>query len=159
MMETKDIQELVKVFDQSSIDELAYKTDNTSITLKKIKQEVQPSGTEATNNILPQPVLETKDSPKELSLESKTVSPTNRENYHEILSPMVGTVYISASPEADPYVKVGTKVSEKTIVCIVEAMKLFNEIEAEVAGEIIEILVEDGQLVEYGQPLFLVNIK
>ncbi|RKI99464.1 biotin/lipoyl-binding protein, partial [Butyricicoccus sp. 1XD8-22] len=61
------------------------------------------------------------------------------------------------SPDAPPYVKVGDKVSDETIVCIVEAMKLFNEIEAEVKGEIVEILVKDGQLVEYGQPLFLVK--
>ena len=70
---------------------------------------------------------------------------------------MVGTFYHSPSPDVDPYVKVGSKVSKDSIVCIVEAMKLFNEIEAEVNGEIVEILVKNGQLVEYGQPLFLVK--
>ena len=70
---------------------------------------------------------------------------------------MVGTFYQSPSPEEDAYVAVGTKVSVDQVVCIVEAMKLFNEIEAEVDGEIAEILVKDGQLVEYGQPLFLVK--
>ncbi|PMS28862.1 acetyl-CoA carboxylase, biotin carboxyl carrier protein, partial [Trinickia symbiotica] len=65
--------------------------------------------------------------------------------------------YKSPSPEADPYVKVGDKVKNDSIVCILEAMKLFNEIQAEVSGEIIEILAEDGQLVEYGQPLFKVK--
>lgn len=70
---------------------------------------------------------------------------------------MVGTFYASPSPDADVYVKVGSKVSSDSVVCIVEAMKLFNEIEAEVNGEIVEILVKDGQLVEYGQPLFLVK--
>ncbi len=78
-------------------------------------------------------------------------------NLHKITSPMVGTFYQSPSPDQDVYVKVGSKVSEGSIVCIVEAMKLFNEIEAEVNGEIVEILVKDGQLVEYGQPLFLVK--
>ena len=76
---------------------------------------------------------------------------------HKITSPMVGTFYQSPSPDVDAYVKVGSKVSKDSIVCIVEAMKLFNEIEAEVNGEIVEILVKDGQLVEYGQPLFLVK--
>ena len=72
---------------------------------------------------------------------------------------MVGTFYQAPSPESDPYVKVGTHIEPDTIVCIVEAMKLFNEIEADVEGEIVEVLVEDGQLVEYGQPLFLVKTK
>lgn len=80
-------------------------------------------------------------------------------NFHKITSPMVGTFYASSSPEADPYVTVGSKVTESSVVCIVEAMKLFNEIEAEVKGEIVEVLVENGQLVEYGQPLFLVKAE
>ena len=70
---------------------------------------------------------------------------------------MVGTFYASPSPDADAYVKAGDKVTGDSIVCIVEAMKLFNEIEAEVNGEIVEVLVKDGELVEYGQPLFLVK--
>ena len=70
---------------------------------------------------------------------------------------MVGTFYQSSSPDSPAYVEVGSKVTADSIVCIVEAMKLFNEIEAEVTGEIVEILVKDGQLVEYGQPLFLVK--
>lgn len=85
------------------------------------------------------------------------VSEPAQENLHKITSPMVGTFYQSPSPDADIYVKVGSKVSKDSVVCIVEAMKLFNEIEAEVNGEIVEILVKDGQLVEYGQPLFLVK--
>ncbi len=70
---------------------------------------------------------------------------------------MVGTFYSSPNPESPAFVKVGDQVGEESIVCIVEAMKLFNEIEAEVTGEIVEILVENGELVEYGQPLFLVK--
>jgi acetyl-CoA carboxylase biotin carboxyl carrier protein len=77
---------------------------------------------------------------------------------HKIVSPMVGTFYKAPAPDAPPYVKVGDRVEEKTIVCIVEAMKLMNEIEADVRGEIVEVLVENGQLVEYGQPLFLVKV-
>lgn len=70
---------------------------------------------------------------------------------------MVGTFYASPSPDEDPYVKTGDRVEGNSVVCIVEAMKLFNEIEAEVNGEIVEILVEDGELVEYGQPLFRIK--
>jgi acetyl-CoA carboxylase biotin carboxyl carrier protein len=70
---------------------------------------------------------------------------------------MVGTFYAAPSPDADAYVRAGSKVSKDSIVCIVEAMKLFNEIEAEVNGEIVEVLAKNGQLVEFGQPLFLVK--
>lgn len=75
----------------------------------------------------------------------------------EIISPMVGTFYLSPSPDSDPFVTVGSRVSADTVVCIVEAMKIFNEIESEVAGEIVECLVDSGQPVEHGQPLFRVR--
>ena len=71
-----------------------------------------------------------------------------------IKSPMVGTFYASASPESSPFAEIGTKVTESTVVCIIEAMKIMNEIQAEAKGTIVEILVENGQPVEYGQPLF-----
>jgi acetyl-CoA carboxylase biotin carboxyl carrier protein len=73
---------------------------------------------------------------------------------HKITSPIVGTFYSSPSPDKEPYVKVGSKVSSETTVCIVEAMKLMNEIQAEVSGEVVKIYAENGQPVEYGQPLF-----
>ncbi|GMA55854.1 hypothetical protein GCM10025858_03570 [Alicyclobacillus sacchari] len=76
---------------------------------------------------------------------------------HVITSPMVGTFYRAPSPESAPFVEVGAQVTSKTVVCIIEAMKLMNEIEAEVSGEVIEVLAENGQLVEYGQPLFKVR--
>ncbi|MDB4868205.1 MAG: accB, partial [Cohnella sp.] len=76
---------------------------------------------------------------------------------HRITSPMVGTFYHSPSPDAAPFVNVGDRVSDKSVVCILEAMKLMNPLEAEVKGQIVEILVENGQLVEFGQPLFLVK--
>ena len=75
----------------------------------------------------------------------------------EITAPMVGTFYGAPDPKAEPFVKVGSKVTPNTVVCILEAMKLFSEIEAEVEGEITEILVKDGEFVEFGQPLFKVK--
>ncbi len=77
--------------------------------------------------------------------------------YIEIKSPMIGTFYRSASPEKPVYVSVGDKIDKSSVVCIIEAMKLFNEIEAEVSGTIVKVLVEDSQPVEYDQPLFLVD--
>jgi acetyl-CoA carboxylase biotin carboxyl carrier protein len=101
-----------------------------------------------------------KEEPKEEKLqevkEDKQDEDSNNAAY-EIVSPMVGTFYAAPTPESDPYVAKGTTVENATVVCIVEAMKLFNEIEAEVSGEIVEVLAEDGELVEYGQPLFRVN--
>src|SRR5699024_418572 len=91
--------------------------------------------------------------------QTETATESTADYDHEIVSPMVGTLYSAPSPESDAYVKAGSKVETDTVVCIVEAMKLFNEIEAEVTGEIVEILVEDGELVEYGQPLFRVKTK
>ena len=75
----------------------------------------------------------------------------------EIVSPMVGTFYTSPSPDSDPFIEIGSRVTSETVVCIVEAMKIFNEIEAEVAGEIVECLVESGQPVEHGQALYRVR--
>nr|WP_306301178.1 acetyl-CoA carboxylase biotin carboxyl carrier protein [Thalassobacillus sp. C254] len=88
---------------------------------------------------------------------NEAASKHNDDSLKKITSPMVGTFYEAPNPESDPYVKEGDKVSPDTVVCIVEAMKLMNELEAEVSGEIVEVLVENGELVEYGQPLFLVK--
>jgi acetyl-CoA carboxylase biotin carboxyl carrier protein len=75
----------------------------------------------------------------------------------EIKAPMVGTFYATPSPDSDPYVEVGAHVTEQTVVCIVEAMKVMNEIKAEIEGTVAEILVTSGQAVEYGQPLFRIK--
>ena len=76
------------------------------------------------------------------------------QNLHIITSPIVGTFYRSASPTAEPFVKIGASVEPQSVVCIIEAMKLMNEIQAEASGEVVKIYVENGQPVEYGQPLF-----
>jgi acetyl-CoA carboxylase biotin carboxyl carrier protein len=81
----------------------------------------------------------------------------DRANLTEVPSPMVGTYYRASSPDAEPFVEVGDKIEAETVVCIIEAMKVMNEIKAEVAGEIVEILVQNGEAVEFGQPIFLVR--
>ncbi len=91
--------------------------------------------------------------------ESKTAVSGSTNNYIEIKSPMVGTFYRSSSPDKPPFIKVGDSVDEGSVVCIVEAMKLFNEIESEVKGTIVKVMVEDAQPVEYDQVLFLVDPK
>jgi acetyl-CoA carboxylase biotin carboxyl carrier protein len=79
------------------------------------------------------------------------------DKHHEVKSPIVGTFYRAPAPDADPYIEVGQIVQPKTVLCIIEAMKLMNEIESDVAGRIVKILVENGQPVEYNQPLFLIE--
>lgn len=78
-------------------------------------------------------------------------------NVKEVTSPMVGTFYTASSPDSEPFVKVGTKVNADSTVCIIEAMKVMNEIKAEISGEIVELLVENGTAVQYGEPLFRVK--
>ncbi|WP_099158469.1 acetyl-CoA carboxylase biotin carboxyl carrier protein [Virgibacillus ndiopensis] len=166
MLKVQEIRELIKLIDQSSIDEFTYETNGTTVSMKKTSEDI---------GVKPITRVETVEQPVEISkteepkvsesvevTKSEAVEPEQQSvvDYdYEIESPMVGTLYTAASPEADSYVQKGSKVQKDTVVCIVEAMKLFNEIEAEVNGEIVEILVEDGELVEYGQPLFRVKTK
>lgn len=91
-------------------------------------------------------------------LPDKTAEPPAAENLHTIKSPIVGTFYRAPSQESEPFVKVGDHVDSDTVVCIVEAMKLMNEIQAEVSGQVVKIFVENKQPVEYGQPLFGIRV-
>ena len=158
MLKIQEIREIIKLVDQSSVDEFTYEHEGSKIKLKKnavqqvqAVQEVREPAVQA----IQQAPAAAAPAPKQEAPAAE--APANQSNLHTITSPMVGTFYQSSSPESGAYVKLGSKVDENSVVCIVEAMKLFNEIEAEVKGEIAEILVKDGQLVEYGQPLFLVK--
>lgn len=167
MFKVQELREIIKLVDGSSIDEFVYENDGAKIKLKKNngvltevvvpKKEVVVTSTPVVEQA---PVQEVQAAPKAVEqpvAEEKAAPVVVDASLHKVTSPMVGTFYQSPSPDAAPYVKVGDKVGEESIVCIVEAMKLFNEIEAEIKGEIVEVLVKDGQLVEYGQPLFLVK--
>ena len=167
MLKIQEIREIIKLIDQSSIEKFSYEVEGTKLVLKKGKgqQEAAPVVESAPSSktiaAFPAPVLVETSAP---ATEAAPTAPIIEEAVqnpllHEITSPMVGTFYSASSPEVDAYVQSGDKVTGESIVCIVEAMKLFNEIEAEVSGEIVEILAKDGQLVEYGQPLFLVKTK
>lgn len=161
-MKIQEIRELIKLIDQSSIDEFSFENDGSKIKLKKHNgfTTVVNQPTVIEKHAPATPVFEAlaqTNAPKTTPVAEVAQAKIEDANLHKIVSPMVGTFYASPNPESGPYVKVGDKVKLDGVVCIVEAMKLFNEIEAEVSGEIVEILVEDGQLVEYGQPLFLVK--
>ncbi|MBN8208217.1 acetyl-CoA carboxylase biotin carboxyl carrier protein [Bacillus sp. NTK071] len=160
MLKVQEIRELIKLIDQSSIDEFEYENDGSKIVMKKNEvQYAQAPVEQPTQQPVAKEVPEPAKSPVATPEQPKEEATNTQadESLHKIESPMVGTFYARPNPDTDVYVKTGEKVSENSVVCIIEAMKLFNEIEAEVNGEIVEMLVEDGQLVEYGQPLFLVK--
>ncbi|MFP7297702.1 acetyl-CoA carboxylase biotin carboxyl carrier protein [Neobacillus niacini] len=169
MLKVQEIRELIKLVDQSSIDEFVYENEGSKIKMKKntgtttvttvpapqaavqAAPVIQPIAPAALASAAPVQEIKPDAAVQNASTETDTSS------LHKITSPMVGTFYASPTPDADAYVKAGSAVTKDSIVCIVEAMKLFNEIEAEVNGEIVEVLAKNGQLVEYGQPLFLVK--
>ncbi len=154
----KEVKELIKMLDETDISELTLESEGVKVSIRK--------GTNlfaAANNAVPVVASAPAASPavqeaaKATTAPLQTLAPVRGENVVEITAPMVGTFYSSPAPDAAPFVKNGDTVTPGQTVCIVEAMKLMNEIEAEVTGRIVDILVENGQPVEYGQPLFLVE--
>jgi acetyl-CoA carboxylase biotin carboxyl carrier protein len=158
-MKIQEVRELIRLIDQSNIDEFEYEYNGAVVKMKKnnegviVKREIA----QVESNQLVEPMAPIIESVSVQEVVKEEVAKIDDANLVKVTSPMVGTFYASPTPDADPYVSIGNKVSANTVVCIVEAMKLFNEIEAEVDGEIVEVLVKNGQLVEYGQPLFLVK--
>ena len=156
-MNFKEIKELIEILDQSNLTEINIEDNKGSVVnLKKEKETeiITPQVAQQPAPSIAQPqVAQSAPQVSEDTQSQEVVA----DNYETINAPMVGTFYKSPSPEEGAYVQVGDKVSNDTTVCILEAMKLFNEIQAEISGEIVEILVEDGQMVEYGQPLFKVK--
>jgi len=166
MFKLSEIKELIKLLDQtSSVHELEIESEGMKLAIRKPhRPEADGTAVPATPYAYPftpahqplspqqtyQPVSEAQAAPQPSS--SPAEGPL-----HKIVSPMVGTFYSAASPELPSFVNVGDRVHEKSTVCIIEAMKLMNELEAEIKGEIVSVLAENGQLVEYGQPLFLVK--
>ncbi|MDM5315957.1 acetyl-CoA carboxylase biotin carboxyl carrier protein [Fictibacillus sp. b24] len=167
MLKIQEIRELIKLIDKSSINEFKYENDGSKIVLKKNdgtavayhaeEAQAQPVVTQAPPAREQVPAAEPAKENTEVKQETKTAD--DDANLHKVVSPMVGTFYAASSPDEEAFVKPGDQVSKDSIVCIIEAMKLFNEIESEVNGEIVKVLVENGQLVEYGQPLFLVKAE
>ncbi|MEC0303965.1 acetyl-CoA carboxylase biotin carboxyl carrier protein [Terribacillus saccharophilus] len=156
MLKLEELKELITLIDQSSIDEFDYETEGEKVSLRKNKEVVQvaaaPAPVQAAVNAPQAPVSAVQPEPAAQAPEAAA------KNYdYEITSLMVGTFYSKPNPDSDDFVSVGERVDKDTVVCIVEAMKLFNEITADVSGEIVEVLVENGELVEYGQPLFRVK--
>lgn len=155
-MDFKQIQELIKMVNKSNIGELTIEQKDFRVTIKQKEDKVSqvmaaPSQTIPIVTTVPQPATNS------VSSEKPKVSEPPAENLVTIKSPMIGTFYRKSAPDKPNLVEVGNEVTPGKIVCIIEAMKLFNEIESEVKGKIVKVLVEDASPVEYDQPLFLVE--
>ena len=146
-MKIQDIKTLAEIMNQNGLNSMRIDDGQFKIELEK-----QPAPAAASVPVMapiaPIPAAQAPAAPV------MTESPVDFNNLKEIKSPMVGMFYSAPSPDADPFVKVGSKVKKGDVLCIIEAMKLLNEITSDVDGEIVDICVNNGEVVEYGQPLF-----
>ncbi len=145
-MDEKKLKNLIKILDESDLSEITVEEDGVRMTVRKGPLTIIEPGNEA----------RVATSGQETAGAAKATAEEKKEHEgHVIASPMVGTLYLAPAPGQDLYVELGDEVDKGQTVCIIEAMKIMNEITAEVPGRITKILVEDGSAVEFGQPLFL----
>ena len=165
-MDFKEIQELIRMVNKNNIAELTIENQDFRIKIKTTYSSpvmmqapvMMPTVQQpVTQQLQQQPVAMEKTTAKTEEKEERKETQTG--NQITIKSPIVGTFYRSNGPDKDPFVKVGDDISVGSVICIIEAMKLFNEIESEYSGRIVKILVEDATPVEYDQPLFLIEPK
>jgi acetyl-CoA carboxylase biotin carboxyl carrier protein len=163
-MDLNYVKKLVKLLSDSEIDELEIEEEGKKIRLaKRANHRIDVSQDAAGRSLpaagvasFPVPAAQAQSGPP-LSVAPSTSPAAPQPGLHEIKSPIVGTFYRAPAPDAEPFVQVGSMISPGTVLCIVEAMKLMNEIEADVSGKIVKLMVENGSPVEYDQTLFLVE--
>lgn len=157
-MDLKDIRAIVEMMKRADLTEFELEEEGLKLRLAREGREVSPAYAPSTPppsyTVPPMPAMPASGSAGEAA---GATPPAPREEGELIKSPMVGTFYRAPSPEAGPFVQVGDKVQPESALCIIEAMKVMNEIQAETSGIIAEVLVENGQSVEYGQPLFRIR--
>lgn len=153
-MDLKEIRQLVKLVETSEISELEIEQKDNKIRI--VKNGIAQGAAQVVQTALPAVAAAPATAPAGGQTETPA-APQKADNTIEVRSPMVGTFYRAASPDSDPYTDTGKTIKAGDVLCIVEAMKLMNEIESEVSGKVVEILVENGQPVEYNQVLFLIE--
>ncbi|MGE5559261.1 MAG: acetyl-CoA carboxylase biotin carboxyl carrier protein [Bacillota bacterium] len=159
-MNFKEIKDLIKLLENTDITELSWENEGNKLTLKKGVAHMQPV-LQTAPAYYPQPVhaplnsIPGESSPEAVGGDKSKIEDDDR--FTTVYAPMVGTFYRAPSPDAEPYVQIGQIVEIGQVLCIIEAMKLMNEIENEVRGKIVKILVENAQPVEYGQALFVIE--
>lgn len=147
-MNLKEVKQLIDLMNENNLGELEIERDGLKIRLKKEGEKIKKE--EIVTAVSPAKPSE--------STEIKEEELLKKEGFFEIRSPMVGTFYQASSPNAEAFVETGQEIEEDQVVCIIEAMKLMNEIKSEVKGKIVEILVKNGEAVEFDQPLFRIKI-
>ncbi|MCK5775170.1 MAG: acetyl-CoA carboxylase biotin carboxyl carrier protein [Bacteroidales bacterium] len=162
-MDLKEIQNLIRFVAKSGASEVALEMDDVKITIKTgsdaapettIVQQIPMGGQMMPQQLAPALAAPVAVAPAGTSTQSED---NDDSKYIAIKSPIIGTFYRKPSPDKDVFVKIGDEISSGSVVCVIEAMKLFNEIESEVSGKIVKVLVDDNSPVEYDQPLFLVD--
>ncbi|MFK7680707.1 acetyl-CoA carboxylase biotin carboxyl carrier protein [Priestia megaterium] len=151
MINVRELQEVVSLMNESGIQKLHIEHEGTKVVIDKAGIPLEDTAvTEVKTD-------EVKAEATEQAPQDSMSVNAAENNEKQILSPMVGTFYAKPEADADPFVQVGQTVERKDVVCVIEAMKLFNEVDAGIEGEVLEILVKDGDVVEFGQPLFTVK--
>ena len=160
-MDIKEIQSLIKFVAKSGASEVKLEMEDVKITIKTGSSKTETTIVQAAPiAAAPQPVVAAAPAQEAPAPAQPAAAPSNEEDnskYVTIKSPIIGTLYRKPSPDKPTFVEVGQEINEGDVLCVVEAMKLFNEIESEVRGKIVKILVDDSTPVEFDQPLFLVD--
>ena len=156
-MDIKQIQDLIKFVSKSGVNEVAIEEKDFKITIKTNQEPTYVTATVPSPVALPAVAPVAAAAPVAATPSAPVATAAEGSNLITIKSPMIGTFYRAAGPEKPLFANVGDEIAPGKVLCIVEAMKLFNEIESEVSGKIVKILVNDAQPVEYDQPLFLVD--
>ena len=155
IFDVRKIRRLVELMQEHDLSEIDLRQGETRVKLRR-GEEVVVAG-QPVRPVAPAAVAAAPDPARAAATAAE--APPKEDNFVLIKSPMVGTFYAAPDPDSPPYVKVGDHVGPETTICIVEAMKVFNQIPAEISGRIVAVLVENGQPVEFGQPLFKVDTK
>ncbi len=153
-MDLKELKQLISLMNENELIELELEEEGKKVRLRKAAPVAEHSGLPLVQGpivVSPAGVGAVPEAGGHTQI-TRQVS-----NTREITSPMVGTFYLAPSPDSDNFVEIGDEITEESVVCIIEAMKVMNEIKAEIDGEILDILVENGEAVEYGQALFIVK--
>lgn len=156
-MDLKEIQDLIRFVSKSGVTEVEVEKEGFKIVIKAEKPATEYHAVMPQQTMIPAPAPIAAAPAAPVAKESSVASPAPADSGSHIKSPMIGTFYRSSGPDKEPFVKVGDRVEKGQVVCIIEAMKLFNEIESEVSGVVSKVLVENASPVEYDQPLFLVD--
>ncbi len=154
-MDINEIKKLIKVFENAKVTELSIQEGDLKIKLSK-NGAANPQSFVQSNIPVENP-SQLHQAELNAKAESEASTKKAEDNLHTINSPIVGTFYRAPGPDADPYIQIGDSVTEGSVLCIVEAMKLMNEIECDVNGKVVQVLVENGTPVEFNQPLFKIE--